>query len=80
MSENDPIAARQENSAEPVAVGVIGLGVMGHAIATRLQQELGASPTATYDPRPLTTSSRRAQPSAGPPPKSLRTATSSSFP
>jgi 2-hydroxy-3-oxopropionate reductase len=32
-----------ENTAGPVgSVGVVGLGVMGHAIATRLHQELGA--------------------------------------
>ena len=59
------------------SVGVVGLGVMGHAIATRLHQAARRPrrqrPTPRRRQRPRRT---RVQPSTRPPPKPPRTATS----
>ena len=65
------------NTASPVgSVGVVGLGVMGHAIATRLHQQLGALAVSDLRRDAANDLVEAGASSTRPPPKPPRTATS----
>ena len=78
MSDN--VSHTQPTPVNTPTVGVVGLGVMGHAIATRLQHELGALGVSDLRPDAANDLVDAGATFYGTPPKPPHTATSSCCP